>query len=290
MDLIEGYIPFSDYSTYYRLIKSGTDKTPLILLHGGPGSTHNYFELLDPLGTERDVLSYDQLGCGNSYLDHHEELWTLDTWMKELENVLSSLHMDSFHLLGQSWGGMLAIAYAIEKKPKGLRSLILSSTLPSSKLWESEQKRMIRFLPEEEQKAIHAAIDRKDWKDAAYLAATAHYMRLHCSDISPDAPACLTRPKKAGTESYETAWGPNEYTPIGTLASFDYTDRLHEISVPTLIVDGTDDLCTPLIAKTMYDRIPDAQWELFPDARHMVFAEYTAEYLKMLSGWLNRIG
>ena len=282
----DGYLDFLDYKTYYRIAKSDNDSTPLLLLHGGPGSTHNYFELLDSLSKDRDVISYDQLGCGNSYIENHSELWTLETWMKELENVIHQLNLSSYHLLGQSWGGMLAIAYAIEKKPIGLRSLILSSTLPSSKLWESEQRRMITFLPDFEQDAIHNALRSSDWKDTSYLQATDHYMKLHCSDIQPTDPDCLTRPKKSGAESYMTAWGPNEYTPIGTLKDFDYTDRLHEITVPTLIINGTNDLCTPYIAKTMYDRIPNAKWELFQNARHMVFAEFNEEYLQLLTDWL----
>lgn len=287
-NILEGYMPYLDYQTYYRIAKSDTSNTPVLLLHGGPGSTHNYFELLDPLSKDRDVISYDQLGCGNSYISNHLELWKLDTWMNELESLIDYLHLDSYHLLGQSWGGMLAIAYAIEKKPAGLQSLILSSTLPSSKLWESEQKRMITFLPAEEQKAIYSALSSSNWNDADYLKATEHYMKLHCADIQPNDPECLTRKKVAGTESYMCAWGPNEYTPIGTLKDFDYTDRLQEIQVPSLIINGTNDLCTPYIAKTIYDRIPDTQWKLFQNARHMVFAEYTKEYLELLHTWLKK--
>ena len=82
-------MPFKGYTTYYRIAEGATcDKTPLLLLHGGPGSTHNYFELLDGLAeTGRQVISYDQLGCGRSYVDGHPELWTLDNWLDELESM-----------------------------------------------------------------------------------------------------------------------------------------------------------------------------------------------------------
>ena len=289
MKINEGYMPYLEYKTYYRIVKSEKGNTPIILLHGGPGSTHNYFELLDPLAKDRDVISYDQIGCGNSFIPNHQELWNLETWMNELNSLIDHLHLNKYHLLGQSWGGMLAIAYAIDKKPQGLQSLILSSTLPSSKLWESEQKRMIKFLPDNEQEAIYSALETNNWNDETYLKATEHYMKLHCSDIQPHDAECLTRPKVSGTESYMTAWGPNEYTPIGTLKDFDYTDRLNEINVPTLIINGTNDLCTPYIAKTMYDRIPNAKWELFQNARHMVFAEYNKEYIELLENWLSLI-
>ena len=281
----EKYIPFREYQTYVRIVKEDDqDSVPILLLHGGPGSTHNYFEVLDPLAKQRPVISYDQLGCGNSYVDHHPQLWTLSTWMEELDNVIKSLHLTRFHLLGQSWGGMLALAYALQQ-PQGLQSLILSSTLSSSQLWGREQHRMLKYMTKEEQDAITKAEETGNWQDEMAQNAIARYMKLHCADIKDNDPECLRREKRSGTESYMTAWGPNELTPQGTLKNFDVTDKLCEIKVPCLIVSGTDDLCTPLIAKTMYDHLPYARWELFANARHMVFAEYTEKYLQLLADW-----
>ena len=281
----EKYIPFREYQTYVRIVKEDDqDSVPILLLHGGPGSTHNYFEVLDPLAKQRPVISYDQLGCGNSYVDHHPELWTLSTWMEELDNVIKSLHLTRFHLLGQSWGGMLALAYALQQ-PQGLQSLILSSTLSSSQLWGREQHRMLKYMTKEEQDAITKAEETGNWQDEMAQKAIARYMKLHCADIKDNDPECLRREKRSGTESYMTAWGPNELTPQGTLKNFDVTDKLCEIKVPCLIISGTDDLCTPLIAKTMYDHLPYARWELFANARHMVFAEYTEKYLQLLADW-----
>ena len=281
----EKYIPFREYQTYVRIVKEDNqDSVPILLLHGGPGSTHNYFEVLDPLAKQRPVISYDQLGCGNSYVDHHPELWTLSTWMEELDNVIKSLHLTRFHLLGQSWGGMLALAYALQQ-PQGLQSLILSSTLSSSQLWGREQHRMLKYMTKEEQDAITKAEETGNWQDEMAQKAIARYMKLHCADIKDNDPECLRREKRSGTESYMTAWGPNELTPQGTLKNFDVTDKLCEIKVPCLIISGTDDLCTPLIAKTMYDHLPYARWELFANARHMVFAEYTEKYLQLLADW-----
>ena len=95
-----------------------SEKAPLLLLHGGPGSTHNYFEVLDSIAdTGRQVISYDQIGCGNSYLDGHPELWTQKTWIDELIAIREHLHLDTLHILGQSWGAMQAIAYVIDRHP-----------------------------------------------------------------------------------------------------------------------------------------------------------------------------
>jgi proline iminopeptidase len=289
MKAIEGYMPFKGYKTYYRIIgENSNGHKPILLLHGGPGSTHNYFEVLDRLSAEgRQVISYDQIGCGNSFVEGHPELWNEQTWLEELINIREYLHLDEVHILGQSWGGMLLIEYLIEKKPQGVSSAILASTLPDSKLWGREQHRMIKFMSADDQKYIAAAEASGDYSNENYLKANERYMELHCAGaVTGDSPECLRRPKKSGAESYLVGWGPNEYTPLGTLKDFNYTERLCEINVPCLITSGTNDLCTPLIAKTMYDRIPDAQWELFDGTHHMSFVEQNDKYCEVLSKWM----
>ncbi|GJG43345.1 proline iminopeptidase [Prevotella lacticifex] len=288
MKITTGTMPFKGYQTYYRIVGEPTDNAPLLLIHGGPGSTHNYFEVLDDLAvtTRRQIISYDQIGCGESYVDGHPELWTLTTWLDELEALRSHLHLNRVNLLGQSWGGMLIIAYMIDRHPEGIESIILSSTLPSSELWSHEQQRLISFMPDDEQEAIARAVATGNFDDPAYLKANDHYTVLHADEITDASPECLRRPKRFGTESYLTAWGPNEYTPTGTLRDFDYTDRLGEITDPTLIISGTNDECTPLIAKTMDDNMPNAIWELLDGARHMTFIDQTDTYKQLLIGWL----
>lgn len=288
MKITTGTMPFKGYQTYYRIVGEPTDNAPLLLIHGGPGSTHNYFEVLDDLAvtTRRQIISYDQIGCGESYVDGHPELWTLTTWLDELEALRSHLHLNRVNLLGQSWGGMLIIAYMIDRHPEGIESIILSSTLPSSELWSHEQQRLISFMPADEQEAIARAVATGNFDDPAYLKANDHYTVLHADEITDASPECFRRPKRFGTESYLTAWGPNEYTPTGTLRDFDYTDRLGEITDPTLIISGTNDECTPLIAKTMDDNMPNAIWELLDGARHMTFIDQTDTYKQLLIGWL----
>lgn len=284
----EGFVLWQGHRTYYRSVGEGdVSKAPLLLLHGGPGSTHNYFEVLDKLADSgRRIVSYDQIGCGNSFVDGCHELWCLETWLEELEAVRSQLGLTRLHVLGQSWGGMLIIAWLVDRKPQGVCSAILSSTLSSSRLWSKEQHRLISFMPMDEQEAI-ARAERTGNYDEAYQRANDHYTLLHaCSPAGPDSPECLRRKKLFGTESYVDAWGPNEYTPTGTLRDFDYTDRLGTISQPCLIVSGTNDECTPLVAKTMADRIPTCRWELLDGARHMTFVDQTDNYCQMLDKWL----
>ncbi|HIX99918.1 proline iminopeptidase-family hydrolase [Faecalicatena contorta] len=290
MKITEGYMPYLGYQTYYRIAGECRDgKKPLLLLHGGPGSTHNYFEVLDALAdTGRAVISYDQLGCGNSYVDGHPELWCQKTWDNELMELRRHLGLDQVHLLGQSWGGMLAIEYLCDYQPEGVASVILSSTLSSASLWAKEQHRMIRFLSQEDQEAIAEAERTGNFDTPEYLAANSRFMERHCDSPSADTPECVTRPKRSGKEAYLYGWGPNEYNPTGSLGSWEYTDKLERIKCPALIISGTNDLCTPLIAKTMYDRIPNARWELFDGCRHMCFVEDNEKYIRLLTEWLDQ--
>lgn len=288
----EGYLPFEGHQTYYRIVGEKTgDKKPLILLHGGPGSTHNYFEVLDDFAREdgRQLIMYDQLGCGNSYLEGHPELWNADTWVRELIALREHLGIDECHLLGQSWGGMLLLEYICNHEHTGVKSIILSSTLPSSRLWGEEQHRMIAELPREMQDAIRAADESGDYSGEAYAAAEAEFMLRHAAGaVTDDTPECVRRPKRSGRESYVVGWGPNEFTPMGTLKDYDVTAQLKDIRESALIISGGNDLCTPYIAKTMYDGIPDSRWELFRTCRHSCFVEDTPRYTALLKEWLNR--
>ena len=290
MKITEGYMPFEGFKTYYRIVGEKTPgKAPLVLLHGGPGSTHNYFEVLDKIAeTGRQVIMYDQIGCGNSFVEGHPELFNADTWIKELIELRKHLGLDEIHLLGQSWGGMQTIWYALEYKPKGIKSNILSSTLSSAKLWEEEQKRRISYMSKEDQEALLGAVESGDYSSKEYNDALGRFMNMYCAgEVTEESPECLRRPKKSGTEAYIVGWGHNEFSPTGTLAGYEFTDRLHEIKEPCLITSGAIDLCSPYIAKVMHDRIPNSSWELFQFSRHMPFVEETEKYIDVLTKWLD---
>lgn len=292
MEIREGYMPFLGYKTYYRVVGKNTgNKKPLVLLHGGPGSTHNYFEVLDRIAEEdgRQLVMYDQIGCGNSYVENRPDLWNSKVWIEELIELRKHLGLDEIHLLGQSWGGMQTLEYVCNYKPEGLKSIILSSTLPASWLWAEEAQRMIAQMPQDMQDAIKKATESGDYSSPEYQAAEAEYMRLHCAgEVTENDPECLRRPKKAGRESYVVGWGPNEFTPLGTLKDYDVIDQLGDIKEPALIINGGNDLCTPYVAKFMYDRIPNSEWELFRTCRHMCFVEDNDHYVEVLKKWMNK--
>ena len=292
MEIREGYMPFLEYKTYYRVVGKNTgNKKPLVLLHGGPGSTHNYFEVLDRIAEEdgRQLVMYDQIGCGNSYVENRPDLWNSKVWIEELIELRKHLGLDEIHLLGQSWGGMQTLEYVCNYKPEGLKSIILSSTLPASWLWAEEAQRMIAQMPQDMQDAIKKATESGDYSSPEYQAAEAEYMRQHCAgEVTENDPECLRRPKKAGRESYVVGWGPNEFTPLGTLKDYDVIDQLGDIKEPALIINGGNDLCTPYVAKFMYDRIPNSERELFRTCRHMCFVEDNDHYVEVLKKWMNK--
>lgn len=290
MKVEEGYMSYLGYQTYYRIVGEKSDKAPLLLLHGGPGSTHNYFELFDELATEgRQVIMYDQLGCGLSSIPEEPNLWHAKTWLDELIALRDYLKLDEVHILGQSWGGMLLIMYLCDCQPSGVKSAILSSTLPSAELWKKEQHRLIRLMSKKDQEAIEVAELTNNFMSQDYLDANDRFMIRHAGDVPTDqSPEPLRRKKNRGTAAYLHAWGPNEFFPMGTLKEFDYTDRLGEIDVPVLITSGADDLSTPVVSKTMYDLINQAKWELFPNSRHMPFVDEEIKYKGLLREWLNQ--
>jgi len=182
---------------------------------------------------------------------------------------------------------MLAIAYEIERKPEGVKSYILSSTLSETKVWADEQHRMIeRDLSDDEILAILTAEETGDYSTEEYIQANDHYMKLHCAEVTEDSPECIKREKKSGSECYLTAWGPNEYTPTGTLKDYNYTARMNEFRSPACIMHGDSDLCTDAVVKTMAQNLPTHEIHTFSPARHMPFAECREEYISILNAWL----
>lgn len=291
--ITEGYMPYLGHETYYRIVGERKDngKAPLILLHGGPGSTHNYFEVLDHIADmdDRQLIMYDQIGCGNSYLDGHPELWNKETWMNELLALREHLGLDECHILGQSWGGMMCFIYACDYDPKGVKSFIMSSTLAYNDIWSAEHHRRMKYLSKETQEAIAEAERTGNFSGEAYDKANAEFMERYCNSTpTEDDPECLRRPKKSGSEAYVYGWGDNEFTPSGSLKDYNYKDKMKDIDVPCIILNGAEDLCSPIVAKDMYDNIPGAEWHMFANSRHMCFVEDHDEYVGVIIDWMNR--
>lgn len=294
MMIQEGKVSFQGYQTYYRIVNPEGKNIPLLLLHGGPGSTHNSFEVLDSLAYESDrpLIMYDQLGCGESSLcASHPDLWTMDTWIDELINLREKLKLEKVHLLGHSFGGMLLLSYLVERKPKGIASIILSSTLSSSSLWREETHRLVNLLPDFERQTIVTCEAMESYSSLEFQLAVKHYSeKFVFSDPGKEGPECLHRKKVFGKESYETAWGPCEFSPTGTLKDYDVTSFLSNITCPTLLLSGVNDESTPLQNKVMYDALTcEKKWVLFQKSRHMSYYEENEKYQKTVADFLTQV-
>ncbi|MFT9363407.1 MAG: proline iminopeptidase-family hydrolase [Liquorilactobacillus nagelii] len=288
MKIQEGYMPFHQYQTYFRIVgEANQDKAPLLLTHGGPGSSHNYFELIDDYAkTGRQLIMYDQIGCGKSSIPEDESIYVKETWAHELIALRKYLHLDEVHLLGQSWGGMLEMYYLTKYAPQGIKSVMINGSPASIKLWVKEQHRLLKYLSYEDRQAIAEAERTGEFTGPKYLAANDRYMERYCwDDPDENSPEPLRRPTN-GKKASLIAEGPNEFTENGTISDFDVTEQLKNIQVPVLVTNGTDDLCTPLIAKSVYDHIPGAKWHLFANSRHLALLDQRDEFIQVLDQWL----
>ena len=168
--VIEGEIPYKGYKTYYKIV--GEDKSgrpPLVMLHGGPGSTHFYLEPYELMAERygRQVVFYDQIGCGLSAIPHQDDdFYSYELWMDELDVVREALGLDRIHLFGHSWGGMLAMMYAL-RCSDGLQSLIVAASPANINTWLLEARRLVDYLPADMQAALWKAEETGSYDDPA---------------------------------------------------------------------------------------------------------------------------
>lgn len=287
----EGTIPFKGYQTWYRIVGESTapGKLPLLCLHGGPGACHDYLTSLDAIAdTGRQVIYYDQLGCGNSSIPvSNPAMWTIPLYVEEVDVVRRALGLDRIHLLGQSWGGMLAMEYMFTQ-PVGIASLTIASSPSSMIQWVEEANRLRDELPTEIQTTLLKHEAAGTYKDPEYQAAMVEFYNRHVCRVVPN-PDYVERGNtkmSQNPEVYNTMNGPSEFHVIGTIKDWDVRHRLGEIHAPTLVTSGKYDEATPLIATTVQNGIPGASWVLFENSSHMAHVEETERYIQVLSAFL----
>ena len=289
----EGFVSFHGYQVWHRTVgdRDESGKLPLICLHGGPGAPHDYLEPLEAMAaTGRRVILYDQLGCGNSDQPHNPSMWTVDLFVEEVGVVRRALGLERVHILGQSWGGMLAMEYALTQ-PSGLASLVVADAPASMSQWVSEANRLRAELPPEAQQTLlkHEAagtVDSPEYQEAMLV-----FYRRHVCRSAPW-PECVNRAfEKLGQnpEVYHTMNGPSEFHVIGTLKEWNIVSRLAEIRVPTLVLGGRYDEATPAITETVHRGISDSEWVIFENSSHLPHVEETERYLQVLDQFLNRV-
>jgi proline-specific peptidase len=290
----EGRVPYLGYSTWYHETGGESAATPLVVLHGGPGSTCEALEPYDELAaTGRRVIRYDQIGCGRSSLlgiPHEPDMWSIQLFVDEIDNLRRQLGLAEVHILGQSWGGQLAQEYALSGA-SGIRSLTLQSTLASIDEWVGESVRLVSELPDDHRQAI-AAHERGE-EHEGFEAAAAAFERRHILRLD-DPPASWERSRELfehDPEVYRYMVGDAEFSlsPTSPFVGWDLRPRLHEIAVPTLLLSGAYDEATPLVMGTLHEGIAGSQWHVLDESSHCCHLEETAKTLVLVADFLARV-
>jgi L-proline amide hydrolase len=293
MNFTDGYVPGAFGRTWYKVTGDlGSAKPPVVVLHGGPGCTHDYVDSLKGLAeTGRAVVHYDQIGNGRSthLRDKAPDFWTVELFLEELDRLLHHLGIaDRYDVFGQSWGGMLGAEHAV-RQPAGLRKLVIANSPASMRTWVAEANRLRMDLPAEVQDALSqheeaGTIDSPDYQKAAEV-----FYARHVCRIVPNPPE-VARTFAAIADDptvYHTMNGPTEFHVVGTMKDWTIESRLHSIIVPTLLISGRYDEATPLCMQPYADFIPDVRWRVFEHSSHMPHVEEKEACLAAVADFLD---
>ncbi|WP_369365709.1 proline iminopeptidase-family hydrolase [Streptomyces sp. CG4] len=291
----KGTVPFGEYKTWYRVTGDlGSGLAPIVVVHGGPGSTHDYLLPLARLAEQgHPVVHYDQIGNGGStHLPRRGvDFWTVDLFLGELDNLLTSLGIaDNYVLFGQSWGGLLVAKHAAAR-PAGLRGLVIANAPASYPLWLEEMAVLRAQLPPGVNETLlrHEAAGTTDSEE--YYQAMTPFYEKHVCRLKP-------WPREYQASFYEvyndptvyyTMNGPSEFHVIGTLKDWGVEDCLPEIAVPTLVLSGRHDEATPKTVRPYQELIPDVRWVVFEDSSHLPHLEEPEAFLEVMTEYLKNL-
>ena len=248
----------------------------VLLLHGGPGATHEYFEACDSYFPAAGIEYYYYDKLGSAYSDQPEapDLWEIPRFVEEVEQVRQALGLDgsNFYLLGHSWGGLLAIEYALEYQ-QHLKALVISNMMSSIPAYNSYAEGVL--MPAMDQDAL-AEIKRleaaKAFEDPRYteLLVEHHYVHHVLRRPSDQWPDPVNRAFAHINQAiYTPMQGPSELGASGKLVAWDRTADLARISVPTLVIGARHDTMDPGYMEMMATRFPRGTYLLCPDGSHM---------------------
>jgi proline iminopeptidase len=291
----DGFVDANGVMIYYMSTGRGQ---PLMIVHGGPGASHDYFlPYLLPLARYNRVVFIDERGSGRSQKLENPSGYTIENMVEDVEAVRQALGLGKISLLGHSYGGALAQAYAL-KYQRNLSHLILASTWSSSAALNQVFVRMKQNMTPE----LRDRIDKleaqglfghgKDYEKNRY---TNDYMIAAWGEgyfpyIYHNHPDPNYDPIAAGNMSwdlYREMWGEHgEFVIDGNLKSVEYTNRLSAIKVPTLILVGEHDECDPSLSQAMHHKIAGSKLVILPNAGHMTFVDQTDMFIKTVHGFL----
>ncbi len=285
---MEGKVAVDGGKVWYRIAGWEQEGVPVLMVHGGPGAPHDYLEPLAALADERPVIFYDQLGCGNSDRPDDPALWTTARFVDELAAVRAALGLEEVHILGQSWGTMLAVEYMLAKRTRGVRSLVLTAPYLSSPRFIDDQRAYLRAMPDEVQRVVRDAEAKGEFESPAFQSAMMAFYCKHLCRLDPWPEVMARTFAKMGLPVYLSMWGPSEFTLTGSLKGVDLVGRLKEITVPVLFTCGRYDESTPGATELYRRSLPGAEMVVFEDASHQHHLEKPDEYLAVVRGFLAR--
>ena len=265
----------------------------VLLLHGGPGSTHEYFESFESFFPQEEIefIYYDQLGSYYSDKPTDTSLWTTERFVEEVEQVRKALNLDAsnFYLLGHSWGGILAMEYAL-KYQKNLKGLIISNMMSSCPAYAEYNKNVLQKQMDPKVVDSILTFERtKTTSDPRYMELLlTKYYNEHVCRIYPF-PEPLNRMfGHTNNEVYNIMQGPSEFGISGRLAMWDRTADLFKITVPTLVIRGMHDTMDPEFMKMMSEKLGNGSLLTCPNGSHCSMWDDQPNYFKGLISFLKK--
>jgi len=283
----DGFVDIGNGKVWYRVM-GNSDKTPILLVHGGPGIPSCYMDGMAELAKDRPVIFYDQLGCGRSGPSPDSSNWTIDYYVAELDTLRQKLGLDEVHLYGHSWGSMLAVEY-MRTKPSGVKSLVLAG--PSLKIarWVDDADSLLRTLPDSVQAVVHKYEDKKEYEAPQYQAAVMDFYGRYLARRKPWSPSLDSALMLMNPALYLHMCGPSEFSITGTLRDYDASDFLRTITLPTLYVIGDHDEVLPETASYYRGITPGAKLAVIPNAGHLMMHDQPEANAKAIREFLQEV-
>ncbi|HKN07334.1 MAG TPA: proline iminopeptidase-family hydrolase [Thermoplasmata archaeon] len=282
----DGFVRVTGFRLYLRTIEPDSYSSTILALHGGPGAHHEYLLPLADLA-ERGyrVVFLDQLGCGRSDRSSDPSVYNVEHNIEEVEAVRNELGLGRIHLVGSSYGGLLALAYAIQHQDH-LKTLTTIGGLADVPYAVAEMRRLIEALPKESHAAIKKYGDLGYFSDPRYLKAVDEFYHRHLCRLPTWPPEVSRVLTETNFDVYGRMNGPNEFTITGTIKDINLTPRLSTIRVPTLVTGGRYDEVTPNVARQIRDHIPGARQVTFEQSSHVPFWEERPAFMDEVAGFL----
>lgn len=280
----EGFVSFRNKKLWYAVYGKEKLRTPLLVVHGGPGFC-SMTDVVSDFSIDRPVYFYDQLGSYRSDKADTRDEYSLKYFIDELEAVINGLQLTNVILMGFSWGCALIASYMLEKRPRGIRALILSGPLLSSPRWDADQRANIALMPQGFKTAIEHG-EMTGVYDEAYQTAMMAYYHRHLCLLDPWPTSLTDGFGRLNNEVYNVMWGPSEFTIIGKLKDFDLFPRLPQIIIPVLITCGDHDEAGVKTCKDFQMRLGKGQLAVIPNAAHLHHVEQPEIYKAVVQAFL----